>query len=154
MILFRKPFDSTHSRFTSNCGRRFRDKMSVVSDSRGNRHLKKVGETDQYAMIQSYRDQVDLKQMIQRAMASGDFSSFEGQGNYGDFVGFPKDRRGLEDLRIFAENTYNALTDEQKASVSFEDFLNGFSSQESLNDLQRVLEPSTMVEKGGETNES
>ena len=75
MMLFRKPFDQDHRRFTSNPGRRFRDKMSPVVDSRGCRHLEKVGETDQYQMIQSYRDQVDLKQMIQRAMASGDYSA-------------------------------------------------------------------------------
>ena len=75
--------------------------MCPVVDSHGCRHLEKVGETDQYEMIQSYRDQVDLKQMIQRAMASGDYSAFEGQGSYGDFVGMPKDRRGLEYLLIF-----------------------------------------------------
>ena len=154
MMLFRKPFDQDHRRFTSNPGRRFRDKMSPVVDSRGCRHLEKVGETDQYQMIQSYRDQVDLKQMIQRAMASGDYSAFDGQGSFGDFVGMPKDRRGLEDLRIFAENTYNSLTDEQKASVSFEDFLNGFSSQENLNALQSVLQPSPTTTEGSDVNES
>lgn len=149
--MFRSAFNRGDQRYTSDPGRRIRDKMSVVVNKEGAKVLEKVGETDFYAYIQSFKDSVDLKQIVERCAMSGDMSLLQrAQGVFGDYVGFPKDLRSCEDLRIATEGAYNALSDEQKAQISFEQFLEGFSSEEKFNALQSVLNPSPDPGAGSE----
>lgn len=151
--LFRSAFNRGASRYFVNPGCRVRDKMSVVVDSKGNRHLEKVGETDFYALIQSFKDSVDIKQIVERCAMSGDMSMLQKlQGTYGDYVGIPGDLRSLEHLRMTAEGAYDALSDEIKAKIAFDDFLEGFSTQEKFDALQSVLSTSTVTTVEGEVN--
>lgn len=145
-VRIRHAYDEDRKRCFAPVGSRTRDKMSVVVDSNGVRHLEKTGETDFYSYIQSFKDSVDLKQIIERCALSGDMSMLQKvQGTYGDYVGIPGDLRSLEHLRMGAEGAYDALSAEIKAKISFDDFLEGFSTQEKFDALQSVLEPSTAI---------
>lgn len=149
--MFRTAFNRGSQRYFADPGRGIRDKMSVVVDNKGCRYLEKVGETDLYEYIQSHKDSVDLKQIIERCVLSGDVSMLQRmQGSYGDYVGIPGDLRSLEHLRMGAEDVYNALSDEIKAKIGFEEFLEGFSTQEKFDALQSVLSPSMEILKESE----
>lgn len=152
--MFRTSFNRGDKRYTSNPGRGVRDKMSPVVDKEGVRYLEKVGETDQYSFIQSFKDSCDIKMMVEKYALTGDISFLQRvQGVFNDVVGMPTDLRGLEDIRLYAENQYDALSDEIKAKLTFEDFLGGFADQESFDALQRIFAPST-TESEVVTNES
>lgn len=149
--MFRTAFNRGDQRYFADPGRGVRDKMSVVVDQEGYRYLEKVGETDFYEYIQSHKDSVDLKQIIERCALSGDPTMLQRmQGTYGDYVGIPGDLRSLEHLKMGAEDAYNALSDEIKAKIGFEEFLEGFSTQEKFDALQSVLNPSTEISTEGE----
>lgn len=142
-VRIRHAYDEDRKRCLAPIGSRIADQMSVVVDSRGHRHLEKVGETDRYAYIQSFKDSVDLKQIIERCALSGDMSILQKvQGTYGDYIGMPGDLRSVEHLRMLAENAYDALSAEIKAKMSLSDFLECFSTQEKFDVLQSVLNPS------------
>lgn len=144
--MFRTAFNRGSSRYFADSGRGVRDKMQLVDGPKGSKILKKVGETNQYEFIQSFKDSVDLHQIVERCVASGDPTMLQRvQGTYGDYVGIPGDLRSLENLRMTAEGAYNALSDEIKAKIAFEDFLEGFSTQEKFDALQNVLSPSTAI---------
>lgn len=155
--MFRTAFNRGDKRYFADPGRGVRDKMSVVADQEGYRYLEKVGETDFYEYIQSHKDSVDLKQIIERCALSGDPTMLQRmQGTYGDYVGIPGDLRSLEHLKMGAEDAYNALSNEIKAKIGFEEFLEGFSTQEKFDALQSVLNPSMKDSTEGEvkTDES
>lgn len=144
--MFRTSFSRGSQRYFVDPGRGVRDKMSVVVDKKGFRHLEKVGETDFYEYIQSHKDSVDLKQIIERCVLTGDPTMLQRmQGTYGDYVGIPGDLRSLEHLKMFANDAYNALSDEIKAKLGFEEFLEGFSTPEKFESLQNVLNPSAPI---------
>ena len=145
-VRFCHPYDEDRKRRFTPVGSRIADKMSVVVDDHGHRHLEKVGETDRYAFIQSFKDSVDLKQIIERCALSGDMSMLQKvQGTYGDYIGMPGDLRSVEHLRMYAENAYDALSAEIKAKISLSDFLEGFSTQEKFDALYSVLNPSAPI---------
>lgn len=143
-VRIRHAYDEDCKRCLAPVGSRIADKMSVVVDSCGHRHLEKVGETDRYAYIQSFKDSVDLKQIIERCALSGDMSMLQRvQGTYGDYVGIPGDLRSLENLRMTAEGVYDALSAEIKAKMTLSEFLESFTTQEKFDALQSVLNPSS-----------
>lgn len=150
-VRIRHAYDEDRKRCFAPVGTRTRDKMSVVVDSNGVRFLEKTGETDFYSYIQSFKDSVNLKQIIERCALSGDMSMLQKvQGTYGDYIGIPGDLRSLEHLRMTAEGAYNALSAEIKAKLGFDEFLEGFSTQEKFDALQNVLEPSTAISNESE----
>lgn len=156
---FRKPYVNHISRCFSGSGSRFVDKMSVVVDSRGNRSLEKVGETDQYEVIQSYRDSTDLKRILERVMQTGDVSLLQkAQGVYTDVTGFPCDSRVAHDLLSHAKFVYEGLDQRMKVLYStFEDFLEAFATQENIELFAKNaqgLNPGEVQSEGGEVSES
>lgn len=141
--MFRSAFNRGSQRHFNCTGSGIRPKMSVMVNQHGHKVLEKVGETDQYEYIQSFKDSVDLHQIVERCVASGDPTMLQRvQGTYGDYVGIPGDLRSLEHLRMTAEGAYDALSDDIKAKLAFEDFLEGFSTQDKFDALQDVLNPS------------
>lgn len=156
-VRIRHAYDKDHKRCVAPTGSRIADKMSVVFDDHGHRHLEKVGETDRYAFIQSFKESVDLKQIIERCALSGDMSMLQKvQGTYGDYIGMPGDLRSLENLRMTAEGVYDRLSAELKAKMSLSEFLESFTTQEKFDALQSVLNPSSAnsVESEVVNNES
>lgn len=147
-VRIRHAYDQDRERCFAPSGSRFANKNSIVVDHDGNRSIKTTGQTDRYAYIQSFRDSVDLHQILQRCAVNGDYSELmKAQGSFGDFVGIPGDLRSLENLRMSAEDSYNALSPEIKAKMSLEDFLECFSTQEKFDGLQSLLAPTTPKEE-------
>lgn len=148
---FRKPFDEDHTRCFTHNGSRFRDKNVLVYDRSGGKHLEKVGEEDLFEIIQSHRDSVDLKKILERCMMTGDVSALnQRQGIYTDTTTLPNNARDYHQILINAEAIYNGLVDDVKESLDFNSFLETFASPSAL----RSLIESRKAEKEVEANES
>lgn len=130
LVTFRTPFNRGSARCFNCSGRRTRDQMSVVDDGPRGKHLEKVGETDQYQVIQSFRDEVDIKKIVERCVASGDMSLLQRvQGVYTDTTGLPKDLMSMENLRLQVEGLYDAQSAEYKAQHDLLTFVEETLSQ-------------------------
>lgn len=87
--------------------------------------LVKVGETDQYSFIQSFKDSCDIARIVERAMA-GDSSVLQRvQGVYTDVTAMPETMTELMNLGIIAADAWDNLNPDIKAKFdSEEDFKN------------------------------
>ena len=114
--------------------------------------LVKVGETDQYGFIQSFKDSCDIGRIVERAIA-GDSSVLQRvQGVYTDCSDVPATMTELMNLGIIGKNAWDNLSEEVKAKFeNEEDFrnalLNGdlsrFDAMESSLDATPPAEPNT-----------
>lgn len=95
-------------------GRRTRDKY--VKDRTTNPpSLRKVGETDQYGIIQSFKDECDIQRIVARAQA-GDASVLQRvQGLYFDSTAIPADPTEVMQSGTVLNNAWESLTPEQRA---------------------------------------
>ena len=87
--------------------------------------LIKVGETDQYSFIQSFKDSCDIGRIVERAIA-GDTSVLQRvQGVYTDCTDVPATMTELMNLGIIGKNAWDNLPDDVKAKFeNEEDFRN------------------------------
>ncbi len=112
-------------RGVSNPGRPTRDKF--IKDSSTNPPtLRKVGETDQYGLIQSFADECDVNRIIARFEA-GDTSVLQRvQGLYYDATGIPSEPTEAMNLGVLARDAWDNLSDEMKAKFNYdkETFIN------------------------------
>lgn len=77
--------------------------------------LRKVGETNQQALIQSYADECDVNRIVQRFEA-GDVSVLSRvQGLYADVSGYPSDTISLMNLGAQATHAWDSLTLEEQS---------------------------------------
>lgn len=111
-------------RGVSPAGRRSRDKF-VKDCSTNPPSLRKVGETDQYGLIQSYKDECDIQRIVARAQA-GDASVLQRvQGLYFDCTAIPSDPTEVMQSGTVLNNAWESLTPEQRAEYgNKEAFLN------------------------------
>lgn len=112
-------------RGVSDPGRSVRDKF--IKDSSTNPPtLRKVGETDQYGLIQSFADECDVNRILARFEA-GDASVLQRvQGLYYDATGIPSEPTELMNLGSFARDFWDKLPYHERAKFNFdkENFLN------------------------------
>lgn len=87
--------------------------------------LVKVGETDQYAVIQSFKDSCDIARLVERAVA-GDATVLQRvQGVYTDASDLPQTMTELMNLGIIAGDAWDNLNPDLKAKFqNEEDFKN------------------------------
>lgn len=86
--------------------------------------LKKVGETDQQALIQSFADQCDVNRIVQRFEAGDSSVLGRVQGLYADVSGYPTDAVSLMNLGAIATSAWDSLTlEEQTKYGSMEAFI-------------------------------
>lgn len=132
--IFRRPYEFDHRGRSTPTGSRIADKMSVICGECGERYLEKTGETDLYAYIQSFREEVDLKKIIERCMISGDMSMLQRvQGVYCDVTGLPADARTAHDILNHSRQVYESLDQKVKARYKgFDEFLEAFANEENL----------------------
>lgn len=122
--MFRTQFQP-HERVLTNHGSRDKIVYGPVYDENGVLDLEVIGKEDFYGFIQSHKDSVDLKQILQR-FANGDVSALSKvQGTYGDFTQFPSTYAEALNTMIQAEQTFQALPVETRAKFghSFSQFL-------------------------------
>ena len=122
---------------TCSSGSRFRDKFAVVFTSRGGKHLEKVGDTNQYQMIQSHRDSCDLHKILERCMSTGDLSALQKmQGVFTDLTGYPADSRAFYDVMHKAKFIYEGLDTKVKSLYpTFDSFLENFAGEISTHTI-------------------
>lgn len=82
-------------------------KMHVDAD--GKRDLKKSGEYNLYADIQSYKDSVSIDYILARFVNGDETALSRVQGIYGDFTQMPTTMAELQQRVIDAEHLFNNL---------------------------------------------
>ena len=108
-------------------------KMSVDAD--GKRELKKSGEYNLYAEIQSYKDSVSIDYILTRFMNGDDSALSRAQGVYGDFTEMPKTMAELQQRVIDAEALFNNLPLDirQQYNFSASEFFAQLDSEKTKN---------------------
>lgn len=87
--------------------------------------LVKVGETDQYGFIQSFKDSCDIGRIVERAIAGDTTVLQRVQGIYTDCTDVPSTMTELMNLGIIGKNAWDNLSEEVKAKFeNEEDFRN------------------------------
>lgn len=114
--------------------------------------LVKVGETDQYAFIQSFKDSCDIARIVERAN-SGDLTVLQRvQGIYTDTTSLPETMTELMNLGIIGKDAWDRLSDEVKAKFSDEeDFKNALVSGDLSRLAQQEDSFSSNETEGGKT---
>ena len=120
----------------------------------GTYQLKIVGETDHVQAIQSHRDEVDLRQLLQRASVTGDYSRIRGNaGVYADIADMPRSFNDAQKLAASLPQRLAELPIEVKeAFPSYEAFVtsvvNGTTKGIVLDYLMKKNAAAVSVKKG------
>lgn len=96
-------------RILSEPGSGMKDTFKMHVDENGKRELKKNGEYNLYAEIQSYKDSVSIDYILARFVNGDDSALSRVQGIYGDFTDMPKTMAELQQRVIDAEDLFNNL---------------------------------------------
>lgn len=100
-------------------GERMQPTYKMTVDENGVRELKKTGQIDLYAQIQSFKDSCDINYILER-FAKGDVSALSKiQGVYGDFMNMPRTMAELSQRVIDAENLFNTLPLDVRQQFNF-----------------------------------
>lgn len=137
---FRLDFDDTRigrakKRYVAAVGEKTRQTFIAVNDSNNNRQFVPDKKIDQYARIQSFKDQCLIENIMRRCL-NGDPSALNvRQGFYGDVSAFPRDLRGMYGVMEHAKEVFEGLSNEVKNDEfkgSFELFLDSFGDPANL----------------------
>lgn len=107
--MFDTQFSRRNKRITSCVGSHMKPTYKMSVDDNGKRELKKSGEFNLYAEIQSHKDSCSIDYILTR-FVNGDASALSRvQGIYGDFSEMPTTLAELSQRVIDAENLFNNL---------------------------------------------
>lgn len=114
--MFRSAFNiGVFEKVFSPAGEMKKTAYSVKVDDYGNRSLVATGETDTYAVIQSFKDECDVCKLIERYQ-QGDVSALQRvQAIYCDTTQFPHSLMEARQVYDDAMKAFNLLSDEAKA---------------------------------------
>lgn len=114
-----------HARVHSNPGSREKVLYGPHFDDHGHMELVETGREDLYAYIQSHKDSVDIKVILDRFARGDQMALNRRQGFYGDFTQMPTTYAEALNAMISAENYFNSLPVETRAQFnhSFQQFL-------------------------------
>lgn len=90
-------------------GSDMKDTYKMHVDADGKRELKKSGEYNLYADIQSYKDSVSIDYILARFVNGDETALSRVQGIYGDFTQMPTTMAELQQRVIDAEHLFNNL---------------------------------------------
>ncbi len=93
----------------SKPGSGMKDTYKMHVDENGKRELKKSGEYNLYAEIQSYKDSVSIDYILTRFVNGDETALSRVQGIYGDFTQMPKTMAELQQRVIDAEHLFDSL---------------------------------------------
>lgn len=93
----------------SKPGSGIKDTFKMHVDENGKRELKKSGEYNLYADIQSYKDSVSIDYILSRFVNGDETALSRVQGIYGDFTEMPKTMAELQQRVIDAEHLFDSL---------------------------------------------
>ncbi len=107
--MFATQFTRQGERQLSNVGSGMKDTYKMHVDEDGKRELRKSGEFNQYAEIQSYKDSVSIDYILSRFVNGDETALSRVQGIYGDFTEMPKTMAELQQRIIDAEDLFYQL---------------------------------------------
>lgn len=107
--MFATQFTRQGERQLSNVGSGMKDTYKMHVDEDGKRELRKSGEFNQYAEIQSYKDSVSIDYILSRFVNGDETALSRAQGIYGDFTEMPKSMAELQQRIIDAEDLFYQL---------------------------------------------
>lgn len=156
---FHLEFDDTRlgrnmQRRVAASGSKLRQTYVAVYDPNHNRQFLPDKKIDQYARIQSFKEQCLIENIIKRC-TGGDLTALnQMQGMYGDISEFPNDPRSMHDLLRRAKEVYDAVPKEERLSAfggTFENFLATFGDNQSLDRYlqSRMTNPTEEVPENG-----
>ncbi len=110
----------------SCCGSRLQPNFILSVDEKGCQYLKHTSDSDRYALIQSYRDSVDLPtilkgldpKQVNGMMSTYKFSDLVDAGII-DFTSLPKTPGEMLNLAKSAESYFNGLPDEIRKEFNY-----------------------------------
>lgn len=118
--MFKTQFDLLGVRGTPSVpGFGMKDTYKMHVDEDGKRELRKSGEYNLYAEIQSYKDSVSIDYILSRFMNGDESALSRAQGIYGDFTEMPRTLAELQQRVIDAENLFNTLPLDIKEKYNF-----------------------------------
>lgn len=115
----------------SNTGERFHPTYELQVDENGIHDLVETGKVDTYEMIQSYKDSVDIHNILER-FANGDQTALnKNQPMFGDFTEMPKTMAEFQQTLADAEKMFMSLPVEKRAlfNHSVSEFVASFGSR-------------------------
>lgn len=115
-------------------GERLRQRFIALYDEGHNRRFEPEKMEDQYARIQSYKDDCLIDNIIRR-YANGDITALQKVGGmYADVSGMNMDLRTVHDLMNKAQGVFDGLTQEEKTLYNndFKSFLDSFGTVEGI----------------------
>lgn len=123
-----------------------KDRFTIACDEHGNKHLEYVDTIDRYASIQSFKDECDISNIVNRVIMTGDASLLQRRSStFGDFTDLPSDLHSLEMVMKNAEAAYASMPVGKFAS--FAEFLDAFSSQSKFDAAFKVESAATPNEE-------
>lgn len=136
-------------RITSNVGSPMKATYKMHVDENGKRELRKSGEYNLYAEIQSYKDSCSIDYILSRFAAGDDTALSRVQGIYGDFTDMPTTYAEVCQRVIDAEHLFNNLPLEIRQEYNFSpsEFFAQIDSEKTRNlfnatdDLQVIEKP-------------
>lgn len=100
----------------NECGCHMIDTYARQVDENGIVHLRKDGQRDIYAHIQTFTSECQIYNIIDRVERTGDLSPlYSMQGRYQDVSGIPTTLAGILQFRMDAENNFRKLPHDIRA---------------------------------------
>lgn len=119
-LTFNTQFDRLGVRGTPCAvGSGMKDTYKMQVDDDGKRELRKSGEYNLYAEIQSYKDSVSIDYILSRFVNGDETALSRAQGIYGDFSQMPTTLAELQQRVIDAEDLFNSLPIDIKEKYNF-----------------------------------
>lgn len=150
---FKTAYDP-HDRVFSNAGSGIKDVMSPELDRYGNRVIKKQGEVDLYAQIQSWRDECDINILMAKFTNGDKTALMQRVGEYLDLSLIPDNFNDMLNMTTKAKDVFNSLPVEIKEV--FGNNVNNFLANSQTKEFAEILSKSPeqiRLEKLAKSNE-
>lgn len=127
------------NRVTSEPGSGMKATYKMYVDENGVRELRKSGEYNLYAEIQSHKDSCSIDYILARFAAGDSTALSRVQGIYGDFTQMPTTMQELSQRVIDAEHLFNNLPLDVREQFNFSP--SEFFAQLGTEKVDRVINP-------------
>lgn len=158
--MFRNPTNRLKPVKTAPVGSPIKDEFMLITEPDGNTRLEKVGEINTEELIQSFKGETDIHNIVNRAL-NGDPAALQvREGAYVDLTALPQSIHDAYRLLRNAEAVYSSLSPEVRMNYgNFENFLEKVAADGKIVDNNKFTEvtknateqPSTIQQSTGES---
>lgn len=141
---FETSFQRKNNRVTAEPGSGMKATYKMHVDENGKRELRRSGEYNLYAEIQSYKDSCSIDYILSRFAAGDDTALSRVQGIYGDFSEVPTTMAEVMQRVIDAEHIFNNLPLDVREEFNFSP--SEFFAQIGTERVDRIFNPEKYAE--------